>query len=83
MTSKFEEMKIEEQYSDCTLYINEEKMRRISVSECNQAIGRRQMYNVRVITVDQATGKAIDGETVATRCTYDQAMRIAREHYFN
>ena len=75
MERKFEEMKVEEQYSDCTLYLNEEKARRVTVSECNQAIGRRQMYNVRVITVDPATGRAVDGETVATRCTHDQAMR--------
>lgn len=76
------EMMIEEQYSDITLYLNKEKNRRISVSNCHQGIGSKQMYAVRVIEVDEVTGNAKAGETVATRCTYDQAMRIAKEHYF-
>ena len=76
------EMKVEEKYSDITLYFNEEKNLRIAVAECNSRFGTRQMYSVRLVDVDPATGKANSGETVATRCTYDQAMRIAREHYF-
>lgn len=76
------EMKVEYQYSDCTMFINEEKLRRVTVAECNQGIGRRQMYSVRVVAVEPVTGNALNGETVATRCTHDQAMRIARQHYF-
>lgn len=76
------EMIIEAKYSDCTLYRSEVNGKRIIVSECNQAIGSRRKYHVRVVEVDESTGYAKDGETVATRCNYDQAMRIARECYF-
>ena len=79
---KDQEMKLEEQYSDITFYLNEEKHRRISISKCHQNIGNRQMFAVRVIEVDEITGNAKSGETVATRCTHSQAMAIAREHYF-
>lgn len=76
------EMKLEERYSDVEFYINEEKNRRIVVSECHQGIGRKRMYMVRVVEIDGTTGDVKTGETVATRCTYNQAMRIAKEHYF-
>lgn len=76
------EMKIEQEYSDQTFFINEEKNMRIIVKECNQSIGRKQMYLVRVVEIDPATGYGKSGETVGTRCNYDQAMRIARQYYF-
>lgn len=76
------EMKVEERYSDCTLYINEEKLRRVIVRECSQNVGSRVKYFVTVADVDPETGNGKNGKTVATRCTYGQAMQIAREHYF-
>lgn len=76
------EMTVEEKYSDCTMYRSEVNGKRIIVSECSQGFGSNRKYYVRVVDVDPTTGCAMDGETVATRCNYDQAMRIAREHYF-
>ena len=75
------EMKREERYSDTEFYLNEEKNRRVAITECNQEIGHKQMYSVRVIEVDE-NGNCRSGETVATRCTHSQAMAIAREYYF-
>lgn len=75
------EMMLEEQYSDITLYLNKDKNRRVTVKKCRQSIGNNRMYAVRVIELDE-DGNFKSGETVATRCTYQQAMEIAREHYF-
>lgn len=77
-----QEMKVEERYSDRTLYINEEKNLRVIVQQCNQNVGSRVKYFVTVADVDPETGNGRNGKTVATRCTYEQAMRIAREYYF-
>ena len=82
MTNRVDEMKVEARYSDLTMYINEEKLRRVAVRECDQNIGSRVRYFVRVSEIDPETGNGKNGKTVATRCTYDQAMRIAREYYF-
>lgn len=68
------EMKLDFKTTMHESYVNESG-KRVTISTTASNRSRTQYYFVTVME----PGKV--GETVATRCTYDQAVRIAKEEY--
>lgn len=68
-------MVLEEKISVYEFYRNPETGRLVTIQECDSRSWKKMYF----VWVRDGEENAI---TVATRCTYNQAMAIAREYYF-